>query len=63
MNSSEGELVITDAKGSLVLSEKIQTKENLLLEKTIDLTDFEQGIYFLKVIDRLTIYTEKIIKQ
>ena len=63
LNSSEGELVITDAKGSFVLSEKIQTKENLLLEKTIDLTDFEQGIYFLKVIDRLTIYTEKIIKQ
>ena len=56
-NSSQGTYYIFDISGKIVMQNPIQNKELI-----IDMTEFSQGIYFIKITTELGSTTKKIIK-
>jgi hypothetical protein len=52
----KSELRVFNTLGEEVISQKPCSSDT-----TIDLTDFPSGIYFVKIIDESTVYTEKIV--
>ena len=54
------QIQITDVTGKLVVSHLV-VNQNAVLQQTLDLSKFNKGIYFLKLINNDKVYTQKIV--